>query len=62
MPGHGQPRRATRQPVGLSDAAIGIEMVGTSDGDILGRPHQLSPARAPTRYLTATYAVSALRI
>lgn len=47
-----------RHTVGLNHVAIGIEMVGTSDGDIMGRPRQLASATALTRYLQARYAIA----
>jgi beta-N-acetylhexosaminidase len=46
-----------RHTVGLNHVAIGIEMVGMSDGDILGRPRQLASALTLTRYLQDTYAI-----
>lgn len=47
-----------RHTVGLNHVAIGIEMVGMSDGDILNRPRQLASAIALTRYLQATYGIA----
>ena len=51
-----------RHTVGLNHVAIGIEMVGTSDGDILGRPRQLASATALTRYLQARYGITTANV
>ena len=51
-----------RHTVGLNHVAIGIEMVGMSDGDILGRPRQLASATALTRYLQARYAIATANV
>ena len=40
-----------RHTVGLNDRAIGIEHVGTSDADVLGRPRQLAASLRLTRWL-----------
>jgi len=46
-----------RHTVGLNDCAIGIEHVGMSDGEILGRPKQLRASLALTRWLQSRYAI-----
>ena len=46
-----------RHTVGLNDRAIGIEHVGMSDGEILGRPKQLRASLRLTRWLQARYAI-----
>ena len=46
-----------RHTVGLNDRAIGIEHVGMSDGEILGRPKQLRASLALTRWLQSRYAI-----
>ena len=51
-----------RHTVGLNHVAIGIEMVGTSDADILSRPRQVASALALTRYLQGTYAISTANV
>ena len=40
-----------RHTVGLNDTAIGIEHVGVSDADVMGRPRQLAASLALTRWL-----------
>lgn len=40
-----------RHTVGLNDTAIGIELVGQSDSDILGNPPQLTAALDLTLWL-----------
>ena len=40
-----------RHTVGLNDRAIGIEHVGSSDADVLGRPRQLTASLRLTRWL-----------
>ena len=37
--------------------AIGIEHVGVSDADVMGRPAQLAPRCALTRWLQARYGI-----
>ena len=44
-----------RRVTGLNYTAIGIEMAGTSDGQILGRPAELSSALKLTHWLACTY-------
>ena len=46
-----------RHTVGLNDRAIGIEHVGMSDGEILGRPRQLRASLRLTRWLQARYGI-----
>jgi N-acetylmuramoyl-L-alanine amidase len=46
-----------RHTVGLNDTAIGIEMVGTSDGEILARHEQLSAALRLTLWLMRRYGI-----
>jgi beta-N-acetylhexosaminidase len=46
-----------RHTVGLNDTAIGIEHVGVSDGDVMGRPKQLAASLALTRYLQGRYGI-----
>ncbi len=46
-----------RHTVGLNDTAIGIEHVGVSDGDVMGRPAQLAASLALTRYLQGRYGI-----
>jgi len=46
-----------RHTVGLNYTSIGIEMVGTSDGDIISRPRQYRAALALTRWLQYRFAV-----
>jgi hypothetical protein len=46
-----------RHTVGLNDTAIGIEHVGVSDGDVMGRPAQLAASLALTRYLQDRYGI-----
>jgi N-acetylmuramoyl-L-alanine amidase len=46
-----------RHTVGLNDRAIGIEHVGMSDGEILGRPAQLRASLRLTRWLQARYGI-----
>jgi N-acetylmuramoyl-L-alanine amidase len=47
-----------RHTVGLNDRAIGIEHVGMSDGEVLGRPKQLRASLALTRWLQSRYAIT----
>ena len=47
-----------RHTVGLNDRAIGIEHVGLSDAQILGRPRQLRASLRLTRWLQARYGVA----
>jgi N-acetylmuramoyl-L-alanine amidase len=46
-----------RHTVGLNDRAIGIEHVGMSDGEILGRPRQLRASLRLTRWLQSRYGI-----
>jgi beta-N-acetylhexosaminidase len=46
-----------RHTVGLNDRAIGIEHVGMSDAEILGRPRQLQASLRLTRWLQSRYAI-----
>jgi N-acetylmuramoyl-L-alanine amidase len=46
-----------RHTVGLNDVAIGIEHVGFSDAEILGRPAQLRASLRLTRWLQARYGI-----
>jgi hypothetical protein len=46
-----------RHTVGLNDTAIGIEHVGVSDADVMGRPAQLAASLALTRYLQERYGI-----
>jgi N-acetylmuramoyl-L-alanine amidase len=46
-----------RHTVGLNDRAIGIEHVGMSDGEVLGRPAQLQASLRLTRWLQSRYAI-----
>jgi beta-N-acetylhexosaminidase len=48
-------RLMCRHTVGLNDVAIGIEHVGYSDAEILGRPAQLHASLRLTRWLQARY-------
>ena len=48
-----------RHTIGLNDVAIGIEHVGVSDGDILGRSRQLAASLRLTRWLQARYGIRA---
>ena len=50
-------RLICRHTVGLNDRAIGIEHVGMSDGEILGRPTQLRASLRLTRWLQRRYAI-----
>jgi N-acetylmuramoyl-L-alanine amidase len=47
-----------RHTVGLNDRAIGIEHVGNSDAEILGRPEQLNASLRLTRYLQERYGIA----
>jgi beta-N-acetylhexosaminidase len=47
-----------RHTVGLNYTAIGIEMVGMSDQEILNRPSELNAALALTRWLQWKYGIS----
>ncbi len=46
-----------RHTVGLNDTAIGIEHVGVSDADVLGRPRQLAASLALTRWLQGRFGI-----
>ena len=46
-----------RHTVGLNDVAIGIEHVGFSDAEILGRPKQLRASLRLTRWLQSRYGI-----
>jgi N-acetylmuramoyl-L-alanine amidase len=46
-----------RHTVGLNDVAIGIEHVGFSDAEILGRPRQLRASLRLTRWLQARHGI-----
>jgi N-acetylmuramoyl-L-alanine amidase len=46
-----------RHTVGLNDTAIGIEMVGMSDRDILGNPPQLAAALDLTVWLMQKFRI-----
>jgi beta-N-acetylhexosaminidase len=46
-----------RHTVGLNDVAIGIEHVGFSDAEILGRPAQIRASLRLTRWLRARYGI-----
>ena len=46
-----------RHTVGLNQTAIGIEHVGVSDGDVMGRPAQLAASLALTRWLQARFGI-----
>jgi len=50
-------RLMCRHTVGLNDVAIGIEHVGFSDVEILGRPAQLRASLRLTRWLQARYGI-----
>jgi N-acetylmuramoyl-L-alanine amidase len=50
-------RYICRHTVGLNDRAIGIEHVGSSDAEILGRPKQLRASLRLTRWLQARYGI-----
>ncbi len=47
-----------RHTVGLNDRAIGIEHVGNSDAEILGRPRQLAASLRLTRWLQSRYGIA----
>jgi hypothetical protein len=47
-----------RHTVGLNDVAIGIEHVGLSDADVMGRRAQLAASLALTRWLQARYGIA----
>jgi N-acetylmuramoyl-L-alanine amidase/Zinc carboxypeptidase len=47
-----------RHTVGLNDRAIGIEHVGNSDAEILGRPKQLAASLRLTRWLQSRYGIT----
>jgi hypothetical protein len=51
-------RLICRHTVGLNDRAIGIEHVGESDAEILGRPPQLRASLRLTRWLQARYGIT----
>ena len=46
-----------RHTVGLNDSAIGIEHVGVSDADVMGRPRQLAASLALTRWLQGRFGI-----
>jgi N-acetylmuramoyl-L-alanine amidase len=46
-----------RHTVGLNDVAIGIEHVGYSDAEILGRPAQIQASLRLTRWLQSRYGI-----
>ena len=46
-----------RHTVGLNHVAFGIEHVGVSDGDVMGRRRQLAASLALTRWLQARYGI-----
>ncbi len=46
-----------RHTVGLNYTAIGIEHVGVSDADVMGRPAQLGASLALTRWLKERFAI-----
>jgi N-acetylmuramoyl-L-alanine amidase len=46
-----------RHTVGLNHVAFGIEHVGTSDGDVMGRARQLEASLRLTRWLQARYGI-----
>ena len=48
-----------RHTVGLNDVAIGIEHVGVSDADVMGRPAQLDASLRLTRWLQERYGIAA---
>ena len=50
-------RLMCRHTVGLNDRSIGIEHVGYSDAEILGRPAQLRASLRLTRWLQARYGI-----
>ena len=50
-------RLMCRHTVGLNDVAIGVEHVGFSDAEILGRPAQLRASLRLTRWLQARYGI-----
>jgi beta-N-acetylhexosaminidase len=50
-------RLMCRHTVGLNDRSIGIEHVGYSDNEILGRPAQLRASLRLTRWLQARYGI-----
>ncbi len=50
-------RYRCRHTVGLNDRSIGIEHVGLSDGEVLGRRRQLRASLKLTRWLQSRYAV-----
>jgi N-acetylmuramoyl-L-alanine amidase/Zinc carboxypeptidase len=46
-----------RHTVGLNDMAIGIEHVGVSDADVMGRPRQLAASLLLTRWLQGRFGI-----
>ena len=46
-----------RHTVGLNDVAIGIEHVGSSDGEVLGNPAQLAASLKLTAWLRCRFAI-----
>ena len=46
-----------RHTVGLNDTAIGIEHVGVSDADVMGRPRQLAASLRLTRWLQGRFGI-----
>ena len=51
-------KRICRHTVGLNDRAIGIEHVGFSDAEILGRPAQIRASLRLTRWLQGRYGIA----
>jgi hypothetical protein len=50
-------KRRCRHTVGLNDSAIGIEHVGSSDADVMGRPRQVAASLRLTRWLQGRYGI-----
>ena len=50
-------RLMCRHTVGLNWTAIGIEHVGVSDGDVMGRPRQLAASLRLTRWLQERFGI-----
>jgi hypothetical protein len=46
-----------RHTVGLNHVSLGIEHVGTSDADVMGRRRQLAASLALTRWLQARHGI-----
>jgi N-acetylmuramoyl-L-alanine amidase len=51
------PRLRCRHTVGLNHVAFGIEHVGVSDGDVMGRRRQLAASLRLTRWLQSRYGI-----